>query len=678
MKKDVAGILTSSYLPNGRAVGLSGLSYEIIRKVCKGDEAKSLIAKLLNDILTNPERMPRQLCMARLIGIEKPNGGVRPLCIQETLIKVLNKILTIKITNIIRESLMTTQKCLARSEGQILARDQVKGYIEDGFEAIIQFDFKNAFGTICRKSIISRLLHYNVERTTINYIIHVLNNQKVIYETKDGNEVIDIVTGVPQGEPMSMVLFSLGIDKLLEEFDSMDDIEVTAYADDVVIAVKRVDMIDNIISLFSQKAKEYGLSLNEDKTCIGYIRNLSEEEKELLKTKSGELKDLRKESMTYVGLPITLNKGLEIEYVKKKIDETVKMSTKLWESKAAIQVKYHLQKMCVDSELDYVLRATPWDKTYDGVWLDDMQNKLYEIWAPITKIVPKVFLRLPVKYLGVGMLHIKDRWKIIRNAYENRLRGNMEDCSLPFYKRKTEKWIKKGLMPRLDIQKVPGRANVSLAAPPSTNQHRLSNGAFKLMLALRYSSEGCDDQMKGLEEYGGHKCTHHPDETLTLQHIISCGYLVKRYVIEQHERIVQILYGILNRNGKTSHVHKETYSDRQNAQHQQNGKGHRADIVYMFEGLPHSVDVIVTSSNNDARGNNVTRALGTKEREYVNERRLHIVLLDTAGNMAEESWNYLHSMGMRSDDLRTIHRVLFECVERRIKAVIEDAKYQNK
>ena len=110
-------------MPNGRATGLSGLSYEIVRKVCKGEEGYNSLSTLFDYILAHPEEIPQQLNMARVIGIRKPNGGIRPICVQETLIKALNKILSLKITQLVRNDLMSTQKCIARSEGQILARN---------------------------------------------------------------------------------------------------------------------------------------------------------------------------------------------------------------------------------------------------------------------------------------------------------------------------------------------------------------------------------------------------------------------------------------------------------------------------------------------------------------------------------------------------------------------------
>ena len=668
-------ILKSNSLPNGKATGLSGLSYEIIRKVCGGKEANAIMAKMLNEMLLDPRVITQQLTTARLIGIRKSNGGVRPLCVQETLIKVLNKILTLKITSEIRESLIPTQKCMARSEGQVLARDQVKGYMEDGFDCIIQFDFKNAFGTIDRRMIIQRLLHYGIKKAFINYIIFMLNNQKVVYETETGHEMMEIETGVPQGEPMSMVLFAIGIDKLLQEMDEIEGVGVTAYADDVVLAVRKLADVEKIKKTFADKAKLYGLSLNKNKTCIGYTRRITEVELEKLGENGGTIIDLKKENTTYVGLPLTLNKEKELEFIKGKIQKTVELSSQLWELRAPLQVKYHLQRMCVDTELDYVMKATKWDDSYDGVWLKETQKRLNSIWEPITKIVPTKFLRLPVKYYGVGMLNVKDRWKTARRTYEARTNGSKKDEVLEYYKEKYDKWTRKGYVPKMEIEKIPSRTNISLSAPPASKQHRLKEDEFRLMLALRYNSKECDIEYGALNVHGVRTCSYHKDEKLTLQHIISCPYAMKRYVIEQHDRIAQVIKRIIKRKEEVSDDHRERYSENQKTRKENNEQAHRADILYMLKGVPHSVDIIVTSSNNNNKGNNATRAWGVKNREYGNEKNLHIVLFDTAGNVAEASWTYLTKMGVRSDDLRTIQKIIYDCTNRRIKAIVDEAKY---
>ena len=120
----------------------------------------------------------------------------------------------------------------------------------------------------------------------------------------------------------------------------------------------------------------------------------------------------------------------------------------------------------------------------------------------------------------------------------------------------------------------------------------------------------------------------------------------------------------------------EKYSVTQLEMKDKGMKNHRADLVYKIGKVPHSIDVTITSSNNNNNGNNVTRAWNAKTNQYGNEPNLHVVLLDTAGNIASESWNYLLGIGATRKELRIIQKIIFECTVRKVDEMIDMIKYQ--
>ena len=112
-------------------------------------------------------------------------------------------------------------------------------------------------------------------------------------------------------------------------------------------------------------------------------------------------------------------------------------------------------------------------------------------------------------------------------------------------------------------------------------------------------------------------------------------------------------------------------------QKKENGeRNHRADLTYKVGNIPHSIDVTVTSSNNSDVRNNVSRAMNNKTWQYGKENNLHIVLLDTAGNITNDSWNYLLSIGATRKELRIIQKILFECTVRKVEEIIDMRKHQ--
>lgn len=671
--EEVKLILNGTSLPNGKATGFSGLSYEIVRAVSKGEEGHATLCKVFNHILNHPEDIPKQYFMARVTGILKPDGGTRPLCIQETILKVLNKIVTLKITSIVRDKLLPTQKCLARTEGQAAAREQVLEHIREGYECAIQFDFQNAFGTISRRKIVERLLYYNVETRVINYIITILNNQKIVYEQGEETKILELETGVPQGEPLSMVLFAIGIDALIEEFDSREGIKVTAYADDVVVTVRKEEMIRGTMEEFECRAREYGLKLNKMKTKLNLIKDISRENVKSIGISENNIINLNYGASTYVGLPLTLNRNLEMHFVREKVRELMSLTEKLWNSDTPVQLKYHLQRMCADTTLDYALKVIKYKKEDDNLWIKDMQEKFNGIWQKQIGPLPDKIWRLPVKYYGMGMLHIKDKWKLLNKLIETKS-SEKEKTVLSFYKEKMEKWTQKRRIQKLDIERIPPTSNVSLSMPPESNATRLSNRAFKMLITLRYNGE-CEE-LRHIDDNGYMRCKNHNDKDVTLQHLISCSYTCGERTFEQHNRICHILRGILRRRKETSKVEIEKYSLTQ-LQNKENGeKSHRADLTYKVGNIPHSIDVTVTSSNNSNVRNNVSRAMNNKTWQYGKENNLHIVLLDTAGNITNDSWNYLLSIGATRKELRIIQKILFECTVRKVEEIIDMRKHQ--
>lgn len=70
--------------------------------------------------------------------------------------------------------------------------------------------------------------------------------------------------GVPQGDPLSMMLFCAAIEPILEELGRMQDVQITAYADDILIAYKeqgRAQLMEKVEALTAR----YGLKVNRDK-----------------------------------------------------------------------------------------------------------------------------------------------------------------------------------------------------------------------------------------------------------------------------------------------------------------------------------------------------------------------------------------------------------------------------
>lgn len=661
-------------LAKGRSAGLSGLTYEIIKEVGSTVRGRNVIKDTLTEIYNNPDKVPDQLYTARLVGIEKPNGGARPLCMQEAITKLLHKILADRITTLVSPHIAEYQKCMSLAEGLMEARNRVVESIQPGC-TVIQYDFTNAFGTIRRTKIIERLKHYQVPQPYIRYIAKMLRRQKIEWEGEDGKiRTMSIETGVPQGEPLAMLLFALGVDKIIQDFNQMEDVTMTAYADDIIMVIQDNDKMLEMIENFEKVAKEHGLSCNASKMKIGVTVGIPEDIMNKLNEKEIKVLNLKEEMMEYVGLPITLSEEKEEQFIREKVQECVKTTKDLWENRVPLQMKYHLQKLCVDSTLTHIMKVAP---MRDEKWMTEIQNELEQCWSKYLPVMKEKYARIPTKYYGLGMLNIKDRRYIIRKQWENRNKRKENkdepriDVEYVYYKEKIRKWAEKGLIQNINVDSVPKESNYSLARPPDNVIHRMSDEAFRLLITLRYCSREMDDIYSELNSDKRRMCPTHKDTPLDIQHTITCNRVMNREKIRRHNQIVSKVCKLLHRNKNIKQVTPETYSVYQKRQFKDRK---RADITYRLDKKEHSVDVKVTSSWVTKAGNNITRAIQEKRKQYKNEDNVHMVIFDTAGNATNETISYLRMIKASPADIREMQKVILEFTATGIQNVNEDQK----
>ncbi len=353
-------------LPNGKACGLSGGHYEVLKSIASLKKGLESIARTCDYIIKHPAHVHPQIYTSRCIGISKKDGGTRPLCIQESITKILHKVIAKKLESVITEGLEETQKCLSTKEGQIEAWTRVlENYNnKDVRNFIIVFDFTNAFGTVSRIHIIKRLQEKKIPMEYINYIHTMLARQQIVYKDEKGEQKWKRITrGVPQGEPLS-----LAIDSMLQKFNEKEYITVTAYADDVVFVIKGEDKIQTTIKEFKREAAERGLRINMSKTNIGYTR-IEGSTLKWLEKKGIKASNINEKMIEYVGLPITLNPKIKEKFVKQKTMAFINDTKVLWLKKVPIQMKYHLQELCLNSKLTYLYRAV---EVNDGKeWMEE-------------------------------------------------------------------------------------------------------------------------------------------------------------------------------------------------------------------------------------------------------------------------------------------------------------------
>lgn len=684
-KSDVKFITTKDVeivvkkLPNRKACGTSGLTYEHMKEICKEKDTRVALSDMYNRLLCAPDAIAhQQLYCFKMVCIKKKDGGIRPICIQESIIKILHKILTFKLSSFLRESMGRIQFTLALTEGQLSAKTRVLEAIEDGFNYTIQFDFSNAFGTVSRKEIIDRLEFYKVPKVIINYIEYMFSQLKIEYCADDGTEVVkNIERGMPQGDPLSMLCFGLGVDRILCEMEKEWKCCVTAYADDIILQVKDGKDVIPVFEAFAKKASECGLSINISKSKIATKGEASVELLNECNERGLEMVDVTTDHLEYLGLPITLNPLVAEKFMEGKCKALLAQVEELWGHKIPLQMMYHLQRLCLDSKVIYWVKGIPLPDNEAIIgWMTEVQDRLDAVFSKVNTI-PAPFRYIPTDMLGAGLMNIIDL-RNIRKRFEERdgkEKRSEREIKEKYYEEKIKKCIQEKSMPRYEWKGLPKLVNLSINSPPTSETERLGNLSFKMMWATRY----CSTAMDSIATDGAKDklvCKFHPKKKLNLSHILSCPQGGAGCAIKLHNAIVRKIAHILMRNDKVSCVEIENYSIEQQEMRRLGLASKRADITYMLRTVQHSIDVSVTSSWAEfANGNSVLAARKTKERQYKDKGPVHIILFDLSGLMTTDAWEVMKGIGVTNAVFRAIQTLIYKSVAERYLSMISDAKY---
>ena len=297
---ELARIILSS--PGGASPGPSGLRIEHLQQaICAQDIGADILNKLvaviasaINGLL--PPEVRVVFCSARLAPIRKKDGGIRPILLCEVIRTLAGKALLKCCAPQIRALDLGAQLGMDSSgsaaQAAIMAAHSWTNNLEGNL--IVKLDLKNAFNCVSR----AKCLHACEELLpdVAPYAAWILNGATEIYV--DGR-TITASQGVFQGDPISPLLFDMGVQAAIETANDLE-IKQVWWHDDALLygtpketeaAVKRIQAC-----LTSR-----GLALNKTK-CEIYSLTQVRLEGEL--GQMTQINDPRK--WTYLGCPLNV------------------------------------------------------------------------------------------------------------------------------------------------------------------------------------------------------------------------------------------------------------------------------------------------------------------------------------------------------------------------------------
>ena len=272
-----------------KAPGLSGWTRPLLNLVSKADSPVIAFLRLLADMIRQGTAPGADLlCASRLIGLEKPDGGIRPIAMGDLIYKVAMK--AILKTSFSSSMLLPFQLGVSSPGGVELAvfllEEAIAGPNKADFQYITSVDLHNAFNSGARPSIASSVASF--APTFYRAATWAYNNPSLLV-LPDGSTIASS-KGVRQGDPIGPLLFSLSFRPTLEELArKLPGATLVAYLDDLYILSKDQGSLD--IAREVLEKSPYKLNLAKSKEIA--IKDLKDHGLKTLGTYIGPLEGRR-------------------------------------------------------------------------------------------------------------------------------------------------------------------------------------------------------------------------------------------------------------------------------------------------------------------------------------------------------------------------------------------------
>lgn len=256
----VRGIIEN--LMGSTSPGPSGLSNVMVKKLVTSEDWLALVTTCFNDLLARPELIEQvpALYAFNVIGIPKPRGGFRPICIQESLLSVFHKAVLANMRAQRMYSLVEEQLAF-RSNAAVRGALKLRDFRNQGLE-LVSLDVSNAFNSLPFAEIEAALANQGLDERLVRYVMSSIH-------ARNSSAVGRMRCGTPQGDPLSMDLFAIAVDPILKEMATR--FPLVAFADDVVLGVQPGTDVGEVVGWATALYARIGLSISGDKcrTTIG-------------------------------------------------------------------------------------------------------------------------------------------------------------------------------------------------------------------------------------------------------------------------------------------------------------------------------------------------------------------------------------------------------------------------
>jgi group II intron reverse transcriptase/maturase len=241
-------------IANKGASGIDGITVKELGSYIKENR------EIILDGLRNKTYIPQPV---RRVYIPKENGKKRPLGIPTALDRTIQQAVAQPISDRYEKVFSEFSYGFRPNRSCHDAIKQALGYLNSGFEWVIDIDIEQFFDKVNHDKLIQILREQVNDSRVLNLIRKYLNagvmEQGIIKATK---------TGVPQGGPISVILSNVYLDKLDKELEARG-LRFVRYADDVLIFTKSETAANRVMnSISSWIERKLFLKVNATKSKV--------------------------------------------------------------------------------------------------------------------------------------------------------------------------------------------------------------------------------------------------------------------------------------------------------------------------------------------------------------------------------------------------------------------------